>query len=239
MGKETYHRICPNCLSDPRWQTCVFLEPAPLNEYEVDGTVFTCPNCGLKIIYNPKAKAKTTEATFKYIYPPPEGRIEYHDTPIVGITTRRNVRNMAFKDDEVNHTYYYAEIQYYGFYLRFAKEVFIPCLDCQEELQRIIDSHTIRIIESSNKIILLRHDLERMDMERKTTETAYRNMIAFSLRFLRYDPTFVPCYKCQKKLQKILENAELIIGNKDYEPMIEFFRKWRPLEEEWKAQINK
>jgi len=230
MGKETYYRVCPNCLSDPRWQTCVLLEPAPLNEYEVDGTIFTCPNCGLKIIYNPKAEAKTHEATFRYIYP--NGHVEYHDAPIIGVTTRRNIRNTKLQDSETYRVYHYAEIQYYGFYLRFAKELFVPCLDCQEELQRIIDNHTIRIIDSSNKIVLLRHDLERSSMDGKAT-IAHRNMIAFSLRFLRYDPTFVPCAKCQKKLQKILEKAELIIGNQDYEPMIEFFRKWRPLEEEW------
>ena len=222
--ETTKYNICPHCLD---FQQClVFLEPLPI-EGGTFATVFRCPNCGAKFVYDNKYDVFAVHLKNQGY----AGDISIEDMPF--ITTRRNVRNMAFKDDEVNHTYYYAEIQYYGFYLRFAKEVFIPCLECQEELQRIIDSHTIRIIESSNKIILLRHDLERMDMKRKTTETAYRNMIAFSLRFLRYDPTFVPCYKCQKKLQKILENAELIIGNKDYEPMIEFFRKWRPLEEEW------
>jgi len=227
--KKIYYPVCPNCLSDPELNTVVLLKSAPLNEDEVDGRVLVCPNCGLKVVCAKDTKTKT-EPAYKLIYP--DGHVEYQNTPIIGIITRRNVRNTKFVDSETGKEYFYAEIQYYGFYLRFAKELFIPCTNCQEELQRIVDTHTIRVTDSSNKIILLRHDLQKSDMQ-GNVKIAARNMMAFSLRFLRYDPVFAPCYECHRKLQKILERAELIIGNKDYEPMIEFFRKWRPLEEEW------
>jgi len=210
--EATFHMFCPNC-----WKkVAILLE-------ETEKNVFRCPQCGMVVIYDRTATFDVTKPIYRFSYP--DGRREGHDT-ITGVTTRRQMENMKFVEtsptgDIISETYF-AEIQYYGFYLRFAKEAFIPCLMCQEKLQKIIDNHTIRIAETSNKITLLIQNTKDGDK------------MGFSLRFLRYDPVFVPCYKCQRKLQKILEKAELIIGNKDYEPMIEFFRKWRPFDGERK-----
>jgi hypothetical protein len=56
----------------------------------------------------------------------------------------------------------------------------------------------------------------------------------FWLRFA--SAHFVPCEKCQEKLEKILENAEFHLGNKDFEPSVEFYQRWDVIDASWRAK---
>ena len=173
----------------------------------------------MKIIRKP-------DRAFEYTYIYPNGRQERRNIVPMGASSRRLIKNIKFVDVEENREVYFAEIHYYGFYLRFAKKTFIPCSKCQEEIQKILDCNPIRIVEGS----------QRVTMHYSSGSAFKDNNYFFVFRFLRHDPTFRPCTACQARLKALLEEAELIIGNEDYEPMIEFYRKWRPLETESRFQ---
>jgi len=65
-----------------------------------------------------------------------------------------------------------------------------------------------------------------------TTKEELENLVAFVkvskysffLRFAKRD--FTPCRHCQEKLRKVLGDCDIILGNKEYEPLIELSRKW-------------
>lgn len=62
-----------------------------------------------------------------------------------------------------------------------------------------------------------------------TDELRYR----FYLRFIKRH--WDPCDECQEKLHKKVQNAELYLGNKSYEPAIELSRQWMTNDDLWKV----
>ena len=53
----------------------------------------------------------------------------------------------------------------------------------------------------------------------------------FYLRFIKEH--FTPCKECQKTIDKLItESQDFFLGNKDYEPPVEFRRTWGIIHEE-------
>ena len=65
------------------------------------------------------------------------------------------------------------------------------------------------------------HISESIDEKGIYQKLKYRTVeyIGFYIRPLR--EWFFPCRQCQQKLKKMMANGTWILGNKDYEPMIE------------------
>jgi hypothetical protein len=64
------------------------------------------------------------------------------------------------------------------------------------------------------------------------SEGVERVYYGFWLRFASRH--FIPCQKCQERLEKILEESELHLGNKDYEPPIELYKRYEIVDKSWK-----
>jgi len=80
-------------------------------------------------------------------------------------------------------------------YLRFSMQWFTPCKQCQEKIQEDFK-------EELNKAVL------------------------FAVSGYAYHVShYVLCNKCKKKIIKLLEDADIIIGNKQYEPLVEISRR--------------
>jgi hypothetical protein len=63
------------------------------------------------------------------------------------------------------------------------------------------------------------------------------DVIGFYLRFI--GEHFKPCRQCQKELAKLIETPDhLILGNKEYEPPVELYRKFEIDESAW-IQLEK
>ena len=116
----------------------------------------------------------------------------------------------------------------YGFFLRFAKQNYIPCPKCQERLHEILMSHKWTLL--SPLMVELLYIPKNIKIH-----TFY---ISFGLKFLSIHgdaspsygtPTWTPCDACQKYLLKTIRESEFILGNKDYtDPPVELWRKWKP-----------
>jgi len=164
---------------------------------------FRCPECNTIVHVGP---CSPDSKKYTIIYPRKQ---QYQTNTIPSVTTRRQVRNKQFEFEGEKMR-------------RFAQATWTPCFECQEKLQEMIDENPMQT------------NLE----EPIEFNTDIRGDIFFQLRFLRIHnisginngPIFKPCERCQEKLKRILRESELIIGNKDYQPMVELFRKWKPLD---------
>jgi len=79
-------------------------------------------------------------------------------------------------------------------YLRFSKQWFTPCKECQKNIEE--------------------------DFKKELHEYGISAMEVFIGRI-----NYVLCSECKKKIIELLEDADIILGNKDYEPFIEASRK--------------
>lgn len=107
-----------------------------------------------------------------------------------------------------------SEKQYSGFYIRILHGGFIPCDTCQDRLDRTLFGKTWDISDETTKVSLC-----------ITKDYSY-----FTLHWI-FDKgitgTFYTCKECHKKLLRMIEeSSEYTIGNKDYSPPIEFYRRW-------------
>ena len=127
------------------------------------------------------------------------------------------------------------EIQQYGFWIRFAKEHFIPCDICQDELHNLLFDKTIWTTIPEDKEMIKLEIRFAEDKYRVDQKTEFKLNFVFKLdqsyRTGGYVATFRICGDCQHKLEEILLDEELCIGNKDTEPAIELWRKWEYMEE--------
>lgn len=119
--------------------------------------------------------------------------------------------------EELEELVAFVEYREFGFYLRFASGHFIPCRKCQEDLDKAFNTKGLRI-SAKNTLILERNDGE------------YTFVCAFIRAFPRRPKVgaylLVPCKKCQKVLEGVIENKELHLGN-DVKPPVEFWAKWK------------
>jgi len=109
----------------------------------------------------------------------------------------------------------------YGFFLRFANMTFIPCEKCQKVLDDLVKENYFEInapYEGSTSVYL---------------SSGMEGKYSFELLFLIpkrqrgqsiMNVLFVPCDDCQTTLVKLLDEADLILGNVAYIPYIEFWR---------------
>jgi len=64
--------------------------------------------------------------------------------------------------------------------------------------------------------------LEHVNEEGKYIKAKYREIEEFSF-FLRFIGSwFIPCKECQEKIKELVRNKDMILGNKSYEPPVEF-----------------
>lgn len=122
----------------------------------------------------------------------------------------------------------------YRFYLRFAKKLFTPCPTCQKDIVEywskvsIIDSRVqFALYGGPKEYFFESSSLMLADEQHKDT----------------YDFHYKPCKECQKELKEILDMSDLIFGNSEYTPTIEFARRWdfdpyKPLAEVMKSPNN-
>lgn len=105
----------------------------------------------------------------------------------------------------------------YLFYLKFAQAEFTPCLKCQKDIAEHWTK--VSIIDSGVQFALYGTTGNRM-FESSGLQLADKE------HHDCYDFRFIPCEKCQKELQEILDTAGLIFGNSEYTPTIRFERRW-------------
>jgi len=62
--------------------------------------------------------------------------------------------------------------------------------------------------------------------------------MGFYLRFIHEH--FIPCKQCQKKLLNMINNAKtMTLGNKDYDPLIELWKKFDEIDDKQWQQLEK
>lgn len=106
---------------------------------------------------------------------------------------------------------YYIDVLRYGFFLRFIHDHFMPCDKCQDELEKIL----VGKIQDWCIDEPLRVELDY-----------YINVWRFTFPWICREVVLL-CKKCSKVLEDGIKDADIwTIGNKDYEPTIELWRKW-------------
>lgn len=109
----------------------------------------------------------------------------------------------------------------YGFYLRFAHDHIRPCVECQSKLHNLLFGNTSYTWNFNDSVKISLH-METWNIS---------PTVSFSLGFLKENVlisvSFELCMKCSEKTFNMIQNAsELTIGNKDYEPPVELWRRW-------------
>lgn len=111
------------------------------------------------------------------------------------------------------------EVLTYGFFLRFAKESYIPCPKCQGRLHELLMQNNWDISATVSVGFYYSPSLSR-------------EVIKFRMFFLPeglMEKYWTPCDNCQKYLLNIVRKSELILGHKEYtNPPVELWRKWLP-----------
>jgi len=159
---------------------------------------FICSTCGAKGDCSDSIKDKTPF---------------YWDKDEKKIICKKCDRRLC-KKSELEEELEIPEIQQYGFWLRFASEHLIPCEKCQDRLHEKL-MKTSLFLGGQQSIVLYKEKHRHINMRWR-----------FHLEFLKATYVdFVPCDKCQKRLQEIWDTKELHIGN-DMKPMVELWRKW-------------
>lgn len=131
----------------------------------------------------------------------------------------------------------FVEARRYGFWLRFAHEHFIPCDKCQDKLEDYLFNATIWAINNDKMTVDLVVSFPKVEEEPRCY---------FAFRWIEPAVYWTPCKKCQEKLRDTIANAnEMTVGNKDYRPPIELWRRWdiddkrtRKLERELKRKAR-
>lgn len=116
------------------------------------------------------------------------------------------------------------EIQTYGFFMQFCGEHFIPCPECQDELNEILfgSGSDWNLGSDADIIFCIEWGLDLKDFDVVTI------MFNFVKRCSIHNKEWTPCKGCQKELcDKIYNASRLTLVNKDYLPPIELWRKWK------------
>lgn len=114
---------------------------------------------------------------------------------------------------------YFVKVRQYGFYIRIIHNHFIPCDKCQDEFEKVL-------VEGIKNWYI------EEGMPLKVELDHFINQWRFRFRWIgisqRTDTDVVLlCKECSKNLELgIVDAHEWTIGNKDYEPAIELWRKW-------------
>lgn len=104
----------------------------------------------------------------------------------------------------------------YGFYLRFAGISFVPCDDCQEEINDMLFKDAYWQIGDNYSITL-----------HKDTYDSVCFVLGFLVTGIIGHKEFTPCKECQNKLLEDIKKASrYTFGNKEYEPAVELWRNW-------------
>lgn len=107
------------------------------------------------------------------------------------------------------------EVQRYGFWLRFVSEHFIPCDECQENLDKMINKYKIAL-----------YDPHCITIEEYPKKDNWRFLLRFfAVGSLSGKDIFTPCKQCQSRILKNFDEKEIHIGN-DNKPLVELWRKW-------------
>jgi len=150
----------------------------------------------------------------------------------------KNCGHKLTKKDELEELVSFVEVLEYRFFLRFAKKHFEPCQKCQESIDGLIEySRVVKFAPNMNLTLMIvrdarvenRGDMSVIDFDDKVEgiNTYYFVLPFLMCRLDRSGVIYIPCDECQERLAKLLENAEWILGNKDYdEPPIELKRTW-------------
>lgn len=110
-----------------------------------------------------------------------------------------------------------AEVERIAFWLRFIHDHFIPCKSCQKQIKNAFEHNPWRIAKGTMNI---------------TMQGDMAGGFEFIIPFIDY--TFEPCEHCQKRLREIIRRtSEFTIGNKDYYPPIELWRKYDIDDDSW------
>lgn len=162
----------------------------------------------------------------------------YNDSVSNEVLYCRNCLHELTEREELEELVPFIEFLEYRFFLRFAKSDFEICPKCQEAMDRLFNDAMFLKFASGRTVELVRvngfkveQDGNRtiIDTHKKIDKMTYYFTLPFLYRNTGNDVmTFLPCEKCQEKLAKILDRANWILGNKDYDkPPIELKRIWR------------
>ena len=120
---------------------------------------------------------------------------------------------MHYKFYHHDATYYKVKQQLlWEFYIRFLKEHFTPCGNCQNK----INSEFERLFKPARN----------KDIDIKDSGTRFVELRWYHL-----------CKRCKRQINEKFGIAEVIFGNKDYEPLLELQRKWTTLDDTY-ARIS-
>jgi len=115
----------------------------------------------------------------------------------------------------------------YRFFLRFIKKDFELCAKCQEDFDEAIRGRNWVISREETPISIVKKTMRELDglKDYLYFTVAFLSNCIMRGKFEAYE--LIPCKKCQEELAKILEEANWILGNKDYDdPPIELKRTW-------------
>lgn len=65
---------------------------------------------------------------------------------------------------------------------------------------------------------------ENIDQIEEIPPMSSEKTYGFYLRFAH--KTFIPCKHCQEKIDSIMSTCDLTLGNRDYDPPVELWRKY-------------
>lgn len=115
--------------------------------------------------------------------------------------------------------YFFIQKLQYGFYMRIIHDHFIPCEKCQEKLEKILVGK-IRQWNIEDKPL-------RVELDYFGPKWRFRFPWIRTGQEIKDVNVVILCKECSKVLEEGIVNAdEWTIGNKDYEPAIELWRRW-------------
>jgi len=83
------------------------------------------------------------------------------------------------------------------------------------------------------------HIAESIDQHGNYEKLKYRKVEQISFFIRPLGEWFIPCSDCQKKLKKMMAEGRWILGNKDYEPMIELNNKRNEIDDDSWQKLEK
>lgn len=119
------------------------------------------------------------------------------------------------------------KIETYGFFLRFIREQFEPCEDCQTEVLQMLRTKPLNFSAETMHI-----SFHQCLVSEETNEIYFEFGFPFLVAMIQ---RWTPCPKCQQTLTNLIENAEqLHIGNNEFAEPVELWMKYALDEDHWK-----
>jgi len=122
--------------------------------------------------------------------------------------------------NELEDLVYFVEFCQYGFFMRIFHDHFIPCDECQEKFEKIL------VGKIKDWYI---YDLPlKVELDYFGPQWRFKFPWIGTTKSVNDVNVVLLCKKCGKVLEDGMVNADKwTIGNKDYEPAIELWRKWK------------